>query len=105
MRDFYNFPTTPKTIDYAQICRSKTSLKEVQTVPSREIIESVFHGGNIIQIKSTENAKEEIRKYYSSDYKCPLATYAYNSSPILRAKGKENETGEISRDVIAHTQR
>ena len=81
MRDFYNFPKTEKTIDYAAKCEDKT-INSVDIVPPRDVY--TFRS-NILLIRDKVDPLQKVRDLYTSDHKCPLATYPYNSSPILKA--------------------
>jgi hypothetical protein len=104
MQKYYNFSLNEDSLNLTHYCKNfkKQSLVAPETVPTGEKL-SFLKTGNFLHVSSTENARE----LFSSNHKCPILSYPYKCTPIMRQWKSDVETfdGTLSNDIFKYTQR
>ncbi|CAG5076531.1 Oidioi.mRNA.OKI2018_I69.PAR.g8483.t1.cds [Oikopleura dioica] len=102
IEEYYNF-TSSSSLNLTYYCQNwkKQQLAPFETFPPPDELKS-YKAGNFLQVASLADA----RKKLSSDHKCPVASYPYKCTPIMRQWHKpEADDGELSKAIFEHTQR
>ncbi|CBY12094.1 unnamed protein product [Oikopleura dioica] len=104
MQKYYNFQNNENSLNLTNYCkfRKKQSLSAPETVPSEEKL-ALLKSGNFLHVSSTQNA----RQLLTSNHKCPILSYPYKCTPIMRQWKNNGQTfdGTLSNDIFKYTQR